>query len=132
MHQAFEMWEEPKGQARFCFAHVGKDFSTGVLNMKPDTEVPKHNRPDAEENLLQISGRCQVTLYSEDGEIEATYDLTPGTAIHMKKGQWHRHSNPFPETSITQFKAEGDITGIVDKMRREYTQITPDEAQSQV
>lgn len=131
MHQAFEMWEDPQGQARFCFAHVGKDFSTGVLVLKLDTELPKHNRPRAEENLLQISGRCQLTLLNEKGEVEATHELTPGTAVHMKKGQWHIHANPYPEPSVTQFKAEGDITEVVDVMRREYTEVEPDKAPTQ-
>jgi len=129
---AFEMWEEPTQEVRFCFSHVGMDFSTGVLLMKSDTELPKHNRPHAEENLLQIEGRCQVTLLTDEGEVEAVYDLTPGTMLHMKKGQWHIHANPFPEPSTTQFKAEGDITEIVQAMREKFTKVEPDQAQSQV
>jgi len=128
----FHMFEDPKGQARFCFSHVGKDFSTGVLLLKPDTELPKHNRPHAEENLLQLAGRCQVTLLSESGEVEATYELTAGTSVHMKKGQWHIHANPFGEPSITQFYADGDITEVVDNMRETYTAIDPDEAGTQI
>jgi quercetin dioxygenase-like cupin family protein len=128
----FHMLEDPKGQARFCFAHVGTDFSTGVLVLKPDTELPKHNRPQAEENLLQIVGRSQVSLLSESGEIEATYELTPGTSVHMKKGQWHIHANPFGEPSVTQFYADGDITGIVEDMRQTYAAIEPDGASTQI
>lgn len=129
---AFEMWEDPTGGARFCFSHVGKDFSTGVLLLKSDTELPKHNRPLAEENLLQIEGHCQVTLLSESGDVEAVYDLTPGAMLRMKKGQWHIHANPFPEPSTTQFKAEGDITEIVQTMREKFTKIEPDQAQTQI
>ncbi|HSX35128.1 MAG TPA: hypothetical protein VLF62_05810 [Candidatus Saccharimonadales bacterium] len=129
---AFEIWEEPSQEVRFCFSHVSKDFSTGVLLMKSDTELPKHNRPLAEENLLQIEGRCQVTLLGEKGEVEATYDLTPGTSLRMKKGQWHVHANPFPEPSTTQFKAEGDITEIVQTMRDNYTNVEPDDAPTQL
>ena len=76
---AFEMWEDPNTGARFCFAHVGADFAAGVLVMKPDSELPKHNRPQAAENLLQIEGRSQVTLLGETGEVQASYELTPGT-----------------------------------------------------
>ena len=130
--QAFEMWEDPKTQARFCFAHVGTDFTTGVLVLTPDTELAKHNRPHAEENLLQISGRCQVTLLNEAGEVEATHELTPGTAVHMKKGQWHIHANPYGEPSVTQFKAEGDITEVVAALRASFTKIEPDEAPTQL
>jgi quercetin dioxygenase-like cupin family protein len=129
---AFEIWEDPATEARFCFAHTGTDFTTGVLLMKSDTELIKHNRPHAEENLLQIEGRCQVTLLNEDGTVGATYELTPGTSIHMKKGQWHIHANPFPEPSVTQFKAEGDISEVVDTMRHKFTKVEPNSAPTQL
>jgi quercetin dioxygenase-like cupin family protein len=132
MDAAFEMWEDPATEARFCFAHVGEDFSTGVLVLKADSELQKHNRPHASENLLQISGHCQVTLLAEDGAVQATYDLTPGTSIRMQKGQWHIHVNPFPELSVTQFKAEGDITEIVETMRHKFTKVEPDQAPAQL
>ncbi|HUB94255.1 MAG TPA: hypothetical protein VMB52_07175 [Verrucomicrobiae bacterium] len=129
---AFEVWEDPEQEARFCFAHVGTDFSTGVLLLKSGAELPKHHRPLAYENLFQIEGRSQVILLSEEGSVEATHDLTPGTSLQMKKGQWHIHSNPFPEPSVTQFKADGDITEIVEQMRHKYTKIEPDEAPTQL
>jgi quercetin dioxygenase-like cupin family protein len=125
---AFEIWEDPKGVARFHFAHTGKDFTTGVLTLKPDAELPRHNRPNAEENLLQISGVCQITLYSEDGDLQASYKLYPGMHLKMKKGQWHVHANPFEEESVTQFKAEGDIREVVAKMRDTFTPVEPPEA----
>lgn len=131
MDAAFEIWEDPAQQARFCFAHVSEEFSTGVLLLKSGAELPKHSRPLAYENLLQIEGRSQVILLDEEGGIEATYDLTPGTGLRMEKGQWHIHTNPFTEPSVTQFKAEGDITEIVQDMRRRYAEVEPGEAQSQ-
>ncbi|HSW99975.1 MAG TPA: hypothetical protein VLH38_02995 [Patescibacteria group bacterium] len=132
MSAPFEMWEDPEQQARFSFAHVGTDFTTGVLILRQDTELAKHHRPLAFENLLQIEGRSQVTLLSEDGRVEATHDLTPGTFLRMPKGQWHIHANPFDEPSVTQFKAEGDITEIVATMRRHYVKVDPDEAPAQL
>jgi quercetin dioxygenase-like cupin family protein len=125
MDSAFEVWEDPACQARFCFAHVGSDFTTGVLVLKSDTELPKHHRPLAYEHLLQITGVSLVTLLDEDGNVESTHELRPGTALRMKKGQWHIHANPFDEESVTQFKAEGDITGIVETMRHKFTKINP-------
>ncbi|HKU18964.1 MAG TPA: hypothetical protein VJP80_06895 [Candidatus Saccharimonadales bacterium] len=124
MEQAFEVWEDPATEARFCFAHVGKDFATGVLVLKSDTELAKHNRPLAYENLLQISGVSLVTLLDDDGNVQATHELRPGTSLRMQKGQWHIHANPFDEESITQFKAEGDITEVVATMRHKFTKIT--------
>lgn len=127
----FEMLEDTEGQARFCFAHVDKEFTTGVLLLKPDAELPKHYRPKAFENLLQVAGHSQVTLLNEAGDVEATYDLTPGTVLRMRKGQWHIHANPFDEPSVTQFKAEGDITEIVTGMRHKYNTVNLGEAPKQ-
>lgn len=123
MEPAFEIWEDPLTEARFCFSHSDESFTTGVLILKPDTELPKHNRPLALENLLQISGIAQLTLLDEKGSVEVSYDLRPGTTLHMKKGQWHIHSNPFEEESVTFFKAQGDITKIVERIRQTFTLI---------
>lgn len=132
MADAFEILEDPATGAQFCFAHAGSDFTTGVLVMKADSELPKHHRPHAEENLLQLSGHSQVTLLDEAGNVQSTHDLTPGTTLHMKKGQWHIHANPYGEPSLTQFKAEGDISEIVAGMRHKFTKVTPDDAPAQV
>ncbi|HSW66909.1 MAG TPA: hypothetical protein VLI54_07275 [Bacillota bacterium] len=122
---AFEIWEDPSGHARFYFSHTGTDFTTGTLVLLPDSELPRHNRELAFENLVQVAGTCQLSLTNEDGEIEATYDLRPGTSIRMKKGQWHIHANPYEEESVTLFKAVGDITEIVETMRHKYTKVEP-------
>lgn len=120
----FEMLEGEEGKVQFCFSHSDKQFTTGVMVLRPNAELPKHNRPLAIENLLQVSGVCQVTLYSEKGEIEASYELRPGTSLRMKKGQWHVHANPFEEESVTLFKAEGDITQVVQTLRHKFEAVT--------
>jgi quercetin dioxygenase-like cupin family protein len=127
----FEIWEDPSGHARFCFSHQSTDFTTGVLVLKPDAELPKHNRPLAYENLYQISGTSLLTLLNEDGSVQETRELRPGSGLGMKKGQWHIHANPFDEESITLFKAEGDITQVIKAMHHKYTSITPEEAGGQ-
>lgn len=125
MEAAFEVWEDPSTEARFCFSHSDSAFTTGVLILKSDTELPKHNRPLAFENLLQVSGVSQVTLLNDEGIVEDSYDLRPGTILRMQKGQWYIHSNPFEEESITFFKAAGDITAVVQKIREVFTSIQP-------
>jgi quercetin dioxygenase-like cupin family protein len=125
---AFEIWEDPPGQARFYFSHSDEYFTTGVLVLKPDAELGKHNRPLAFENLVQVSGACQMTLLHEDGSVQEAYELRPGTSLRMQKGQWHVHANPFAEESVTLFKAEGDITAIVTTMRHKFTRIEPQAA----
>jgi quercetin dioxygenase-like cupin family protein len=123
MAQAFEVWEDPETQARFCFSHSDKNVTTGVMILRPGTELPKHNRPLAFENLLQISGKCQMSLFGEAGELQATHELAPGDYLHMAKGQWHMHANPFDEESATLFKAEGDITKVVEKLRETFKSV---------
>ena len=61
-------------------------------------------------------------FFNEDG---TTFEkvLSPGDSIRMEKGQYHIHSNPFEEKSHTLFKAEGDITDIVDTLRKNFTRV---------
>ena len=117
---AFEVWDSPDGQVRFCFSHTGSDFTTGVMILQPGAALPKHNRPLAIENLLQLQGTCQMTLVDEAGKQERIHVLRPGDSLRMEKGQWHIHANPTAELSLTLFKAEGDITAIVAALRQTF------------
>lgn len=129
MNGPFEMREAQDGLVQFCFSHISKEFTTGVLLLQPDTELPKHNRPQAEENLLQVSGVSQVTLFMENGDVEASYELRPGMSLKIKKGQWYVHANPFAEPSVTMFKAEGDILDSIHALRHKYDAIAIEPAQ---
>ena len=124
----FEIWEDPSGHARFYFSYISPEFTTGTLVLKPDTELPRHHRELAFDNLVQVSGTCQLTLTNDAGDIEASYELRPGTAIRLPKGQWHIHANPYEEESVTLFKAEGDATEMVQMMHHKYTKIEPIDA----
>lgn len=117
---AFEVWDSPDGQVRFCFSHTGSDFTTGVMILQPGAELPKHNRPLACENLLQLEGACKMTLLSEAGERQSVHELHPHESLSMEKGQWHIHANPTDKLSFTLFKAEGDISAIVDNLRKTF------------
>jgi len=121
----FEIWEDPSGHVRFYFSYVSKSFSTGAIVMASDSELPRHHRPAAFENLVQLAGVSQLSLTDESGEVQHTYELRPGTAIRMQKGQWHIHANPYDEESVTQFFADGDITDIIETVRHRYTKIDP-------
>ena len=120
---AFEVWESPDGQARFCFSHSDGVFTTGVLILQPGCELPKHNRPLAVESLVQLSGRSTIKLLDDDGILDSERTLLPADGIAMEKGQWHIHANPFDVESTTMFKADGNITDIVAELRRTYTEI---------
>jgi len=124
MAAAFEVWEDPTGKVRFCFSHSDANFTTGVMIMQPGAELPVHNRPLAYENLLQLSGRCKMNLLTPQGGIQREVILEIGSTLKMDKAQWHIHANPFNETSLTLFKAVGDITEVVKVLRRTFTQIS--------
>lgn len=120
----FEIWESADRQARFYFSHSNEVFTTGVLMLRPGTQLPKHNRPLALENLVQVGGECQITLLDESGEITEEHVLKTADNLRMEKGQWHIHANPFPDVSLTLFKAEGDITAVMQTLRETFTKIT--------
>ena len=120
----FEIWEDPANKVRFYFSHSDTDFTTGVMMIPADTELPKHNRPLAIENLVQVSGKCLMTVF-DDSDNPSDYILEVGSTLSMLKGQYHIHANPYEEASYTLFKAEGDITVIVANVRENFTAISP-------
>lgn len=121
-NNAIEIYESRDEKARFYFSHSDENFTTGVLVLHPGAALPKHNRPLAEENLTQITGKCLMTLFDEK-DIPTEYLLTPGEGVKMEKGQWHIHANPYDDVSVTLFKAEGDITEIMKILRETNTKI---------
>lgn len=121
--KVFEVWESPDGQFRFCFSHNDTKFTTGVLIMQPGTELPKHNRPKISENLLQVSGRCKMIVFSDEGEVQEERILEAPQGITFNKAEWHIHANPFDEVSVTLFKGEGDMTAIIQKVRETFKRV---------
>jgi quercetin dioxygenase-like cupin family protein len=120
--QAFEIWEDPGTHVRFYFSHSDQQFTTGVMVIPPHTELPKHNRPLAIENLVQISGACLMKVFDENDK-PTDHILNVGDNLSMRKGQFHIHANPNDEPSATLFKAVGDITAVVDTLRQNFTRI---------
>ena len=120
----FETWKDPKTGVEFCFSHSDEKFTTGVMYLPPHSELPKHNRPKAFENLKQIAGKCKMTVFDLDNE-SSSFDvvLGPGHTLRMEKGQFHIHANPYDEKSYTLFKAEGDITEVMKVLRENFTRI---------
>lgn len=104
----------------FYIAHSDVEFSTGILVMSPKTELPKHNRPVLE-RLRQIYGICLMKLYDDKNIREVT--LKEGESLEIPPRQYHIHSNPTDDKSITMWKAEGDITHIIEEIRRTFRKI---------
>lgn len=117
----FEIWQDPNTKVTFYFSHSDETLTTGVMEIPAGAELPKHNRPKAFENLVQLSGRCLMKVF--DGENITEHTLNVGDKLRMEKGQFHIHSNPFSETSFTLFMAEGDITEVMKVLRESFTRL---------
>lgn len=84
--------------------------------------LPKHNRPLVVENLVQVSGKCLMEVFEENDK-GSEHILEVSDTLSMLKKQYHIHSNPYKTTSCTLFKAEGDITQIVEAVRNSFIKI---------
>jgi len=109
----FEKYNLTQGNIMIAFSD--KNLSIGTLEINPQQELTKHNRPVLE-SLYQIKGKCVIKLFEDDGS-EKEVILNEGESIDIPSLQFHIHSNPFDETSITFWKASGDITEIINKIR---------------
>ena len=117
-----EAYEDKDKIVKFYFTHSTSEFTTGVMVIQPNKELSKHNRPFAVENLIQISSTCVMKLFIDEKNFEEK-TMTPGTYIQIPRGQYHIHSNPSDQESVTLFRAEGDITKVMEVIRKEYNKI---------
>jgi len=113
-------YKSKDGKIIFYIAHSNEKLSTGILILYPKTELPKHNRPVVE-RLTQIYGICLMKLY--DGENIREVTLREEESLQISPNQYHIHSNPTDDKSITIWKAEGDITHIIEEIRRTFRKI---------
>ncbi len=118
----FEIWKDPNTGVVFYFSHSDENLTTGVMMIPAGTELPKHNRPLAYENLVQIADKCKMTVFEDDGR-STDKVLEAGDSLRMEKGQYHIHANPFNEPSYTLFKAEGDITEVMKVLRSNFERL---------
>src|SRR3989344_1902931 len=119
---AITIYESHDKKARFYFSHSDDNLTTGVLVLQPGGALPKHNRPDAIENLTQVYGKCLMTLFDENNGLKEI-ELAVGEGVRMPKAQWHIHANPYDEISVTLFIAEGNIVDIVKHLQETNTKI---------
>ena len=110
----FEKYNLAQGNIMIAFSD--KNLSVGTLEIEPNKELAKHNRPVLE-SLFQLKGKCLMNLFEEDGSIKEVI-LNEGESIDIPPLKFHIHSNPFDQNSITFWKASGDITEIIDNIRK--------------
>ncbi len=109
----FETYKISQGSILIAFSD--KNLSVGTLTIDSKQELSKHNRPVLE-SLHQIKGRCIIKLFDNNENIKEVI-LDEGESIDIPPKQYHIHSNPYDETSITFWKASGDITKIIEAIR---------------
>ena len=97
-------------------AFSDKNLSVGTMEIKPNKELAKHSRP-VWESLYQIKGKCIIKLFKKDG-LTKEIILNEGESIDIPPLKSHIHSNPFNQNSITFWRANGDITEIIDNIRK--------------
>jgi mannose-6-phosphate isomerase-like protein (cupin superfamily) len=111
---AFELYEIPEG--KMGISHSSKEFSTGYMEITPGRELAKHNRP-VWEHLMQIRGSIEIKLF--EGDLSRTVKLNENDTLDIPPLQFHIHSNiNGSESSLTMWKADGDITEIIDNIRK--------------
>lgn len=110
----FEKYKIPEGY--IMIAHSDHNLSMGILEIDPNKELSKHNRPVLE-SLYQIKGKCVMGISNNSAEFDKTV-LKEGQSLDIPKQTFHIHSNPFQEKSITLWRANGDITKIINNIRK--------------
>lgn len=117
-----EIYESPDGSSRFYFSWSDDKLTTGVLVLQPGAALPKHQRPHAIENDVQVIGKCLMTIFDgKDNKKEV--EILEGEGVRIPKGQWHIHGNPYDTVSVTLFKAEGDILEVMRLLRETYKKV---------
>lgn len=109
------MYKIPQGKILIAFSD--RNLSAGTLELNTQQKLPKHNRP-VPESLFQIKGRCLMKTFEDDGSFKEVV-LNEGDSIDIPPLKYHIHSNPYDDDSITFWKANGDITEIINKIRKD-------------
>jgi len=58
-----------------------------------------------------------IKLFGDNESIEEVV-LNEGDSIDIPPEKYHIHSNPFDDISLTFWKASGDITEIIENIRK--------------
>lgn len=115
-----EIYELPQGKMTisFCDRHL----CIGLLELNPNQELSKHNRPIKEE-LVQIYGTSVIKLFDKDKLVREVI-LNENDKLEIPANQFHIHSNSINDKSITLWKFEGDITKIIEDIRNSFKKIS--------
>ncbi|TAL48036.1 hypothetical protein EPN87_01560 [archaeon] len=113
-----EVYEHEAG--RIIIGHSDEELSIGLLILNPQSRYVRHNRP-VKEQLTQAHGSCTMELI-ENGKQKSVV-LNAGDTLEIPANQFHTHTNPNDETSVTMWKFEGDITQVIDGIRKSMKKV---------
>jgi len=103
-------------QGTIYIGHSSKKQSVGFLKLLPNQKLPEHNRP-VEEQLKQIKGQCVMELYDEEKLFDKR-TLNEGDEMKIPAKQYHVHSNLSSNESLTYWKFDGNITAVIESIRK--------------
>ncbi|SRR6266480_646982 len=115
----YEIYKLPQGKITISISN--KDVSIGTLYLNPRQEYVKHNRPVTEQ-LVQLVGSCVMKLFEGDTVVQEV-TLHENKTLTIPANQFHMHTNPTDNISITMWKFEGDITEVIQKIRESNEKI---------
>jgi len=103
-------------QGTIYIGHSSKKQSVGFLKLLPNRKLPNHNRP-VKEQLKQIKGECVMELYDGDKLLDKRI-LKEGDELKIPAKQYHVHSNLSSSESLTYWRFDGNITAVIESIRR--------------
>ncbi len=102
-------------EGKIVIAYSDENVSIGFLEVNPNSEFKKHNRPCVE-TLYQIKGTGIMILFDENGSSEEII-MNEGDELEIPAGKYHTHTNRTSEPCIQMWKAKGDIREILNQIR---------------
>lgn len=114
-----ETYKLPQG--KITISECNKNMSVGSLELNPGQELTKHNRP-VNEMLTQLSGTSVMKLFDGDMLIKEV-KLKENNTLEIPANQYHIHSNPNKNPSITKWQFQGDIVEIIENIRNSFERI---------
>jgi len=105
-------------QGKIIINKSDSNFSEGVLILNSHSELPKHNRP-VDEVLTQISGQTSIKILKDDGAIEEII-LKEKEGFTIPKNEYHIHANPNDDFSETLWSFKGDVTEVIENIRKSF------------
>jgi len=108
-------------QGRIFIGPSNEKQSIGYLELNPNQQLTKHNRP-VDEELIQIEGTSVVRIFRSNSIEEVI--LLSGTTTKIPANKYHIHCNRTNKKSLTFWRFNGDITKIIEEIKKNNKKLT--------